>query len=138
DGSGVYYSRYPTLAGGHGDDAARPALYFHTLGTPQDQDRLVYEVTDDPTRIPSGRVTEDGNYLVITLVEGYEKNGVQLLDLRRPGARARPLFMEWDALYTFIGARGDELYFRTTKDAPFGRVIAVDARGAPPAPRTVV
>ncbi|HEX4618298.1 MAG TPA: hypothetical protein VH135_01135, partial [Steroidobacteraceae bacterium] len=64
DGSGVYYSRYPLLSGGRGDDAGRPALYFHTLGTPQDQDRLVYEVTDHPTRIPSGRVTEDGNYLV--------------------------------------------------------------------------
>jgi prolyl oligopeptidase len=138
DGSGVYYSRYPTLASGHGDDAARPALYFHALGTSQDQDRLIYEVTDDPTRIPSGRVTEDGNYLVITLFDGYEKNGVEVLDLRRPGAKPQPLFMEWDALYTFIGARGDELYFRTTRDAPFGRVIAVDARAAAPAPRTVV
>jgi prolyl oligopeptidase len=138
DGSGVYYSRYPTLAAGRGDDAGRPALYFHTLGTPQEQDRLVYEVTDHPSRIPSGRVTEDGSYLVITLFDGYEKNGVELLDLRRPGAKPQPLFAEWDALYTFIGARGDELYFRTTKDAPFGRVIAVDARGAPPVPRTVV
>jgi len=138
DGSGVYYSRYPTLASGFGDDAGRPALYFHTLGTPQEQDRRVYAVTDHPTRIPSGRVTEDGNYLVITLFDGYEKNGVDVLDLRRPGAQAQPLFPEWDALYTFIGARGDELYFRTTKDAPFGRVIAVDARAAAPAARTVV
>ncbi|MFZ3333531.1 MAG: prolyl oligopeptidase family serine peptidase, partial [Candidatus Acidiferrales bacterium] len=33
-------------------------------------------------------------------------------------------------LYTFIGSHGEELYFRTTKDAPFGRVIAVDAHAA--------
>ncbi len=138
DGSGVYYSRYPTLASGFGDDAGRPALYFHTLGTPQEQDRLVYEVTDHPSRIPSGRVTEDGSYLVITLFDGYEKNGVDVLDLRRPGAKAQPLFAEWDAIYSFVGARGEELYFRTTKDAPFGRVIAVDARAAPLSPRTVV
>ncbi|HEX4618510.1 MAG TPA: prolyl oligopeptidase family serine peptidase, partial [Steroidobacteraceae bacterium] len=138
DGSGVYYSRYPLLSGGRGDDAGRPALYFHTLGTPQDQDRLVYEVTDHPTRIPSGRVTEDGNYLVITLFDGYEKNAVELLDLRRPGAKAQPLFSQWDALYTFMGAHGDELYFRTTKDASFGRVIAVDARTPAATARTVV
>ncbi len=138
DGSGVYYSRYPVLAGGHGDDAGRPALYFHALGTSQDQDRLVYEVTDHPTRIPSGRVTEDGSYLVITLFDGYEKNGVELLDLRRPGAKPQPLFTAWDALYTFVGAQGDELYFRTTKDAPNGGVIAVDARAAPLKSRTVV
>ena len=138
DGSGVYYSRYPALAGGRGDDAARPAVYFHALGTAQADDRLVYEVSDNPTRIPAARVTEDGAWLVITQVEGYEKNGVYVLDLRHPGARPQPLLAAWDALYTFIGARGDELYFRTTRDAPLGRVIAVDARGAPPAPRTVV
>ena len=138
EGSGVYYSRYPTLADGRGDDSGRPALYFHVLGTPQEQDRLVYEVTDHPTRIPSGHVTEDGSYLVITLFDGYEKNGVELLDLRHPGAQAQPLFSAWDALYIFVGAQGDELYFRTTRDAPNGCVIAVDARAARPAARTVV
>jgi prolyl oligopeptidase len=137
DGSGVYYSRYPALTDGRGDDAARPALYFHKLGTPQDEDRLIYQVTDHPTRIPSGRVTEDGAWLVITQFDGYERNGVDLLDLRESEASAQPLFSAWDALYTFIGARGDELFFQTTKDAPRGRVIAVDARH-PGAARTVV
>jgi prolyl oligopeptidase len=128
DGSGVYYSRYPTLASGNGDDRARPALYFHRLGSAQRDDRLIYEVTNHPTRIPSGRVTEDGHYLVITLFDGYEKNGVDLIDLRQPQAGARPLFSEWDALYTFIGSHGEELFFRTTRDAPLGRVIEVNAR----------
>jgi prolyl oligopeptidase len=138
DGSGVYYSRYPTLASGRGDDLARPAVYFHRLGTAQRDDKLIYEVTNHPTRIPSGRVTEDGHYLVITLVDGYEKNGVELLDLRRPDAGARPLFAEWDALYTFIGSHGEELYFRTTKDAPLGRVIEVSARAAHPDTHTLI
>ena len=127
DGSGVYYSRYPAVAVGKGDDAGRPAVYFHKLGTTQDEDRLVYEITDHPTRIPQARVTEDGRYLVITQVEGYEKNGVVLMDLRKPGAAAQPLLMGWDGLYHFIGSRGDELYFHTTHNAPLGRVIAVDA-----------
>ena len=128
DGSGVYYSRYPALPNGRGDDAGRPAIYFHRLGEPQDQDHLIYAVTDHPTRIPSARVTEDGHYLVITLFDGYERNGISLLDLRRPGATVQPLFYAWDALYTFIGSRGEELFFQTTKDAPQRRVIAVDAR----------
>lgn len=128
DGSGVYYSRYPALSSGKGDDAGRPAVYFHRLGEAQDQDRLIYAVTDHPTRIPSGRVTEDGHYLVITLFDGYERNGVSLLDLHRPGSRVQPLFFGWDALYSFIGSQGEELYFETTKDAPHRRVIAVDPR----------
>jgi prolyl oligopeptidase len=137
DDSGVYYSRYPALPDGRGDDSARPAVYFHRLGTPQDHDRLVYQVTNHPTHIPWGKVTEDGHYLVITLVEGYETNAVEVLDLRRAGARPRPLFAAWDALYEFVGVYGRELYFRTTQEAPLGRVIAVDPND-PGVRRTVV
>ena len=136
DGSGVYYSRYPALANGHGDDTGRPAVYFHQLGTPQDRDRLVYEVTDHPTHVPTAHVTEDGRYLIVTLFEGYERNGVDVIDLREAG-KPHPVFADWEALYTFIGSRGHELYFRTTYRAPLGRVIAVDAR-APVTRRTIV
>src|SRR5579863_1973333 len=125
DGSGVYYSRYPSLPSGKGDDAGRPAIYFHRLGEPQEQDKLVFAVTDHPTRIPSGRVTENGHYLVINLFDGYQRNGVSILDLRA-GSSVKPLFHAWDALYEFIGSQGDELYFQTTKDAPRRRVIVVD------------
>jgi prolyl oligopeptidase len=137
DGSGVYYSRYPSLASGRGDDAARPAVYFHRLGTGQDLDTQVYAVTDHPTHVPTARVTEDGHFLVITLKEGSLTNAVELLDLRKAGATPQPLFTAWDARYDYIGSRGSELYFQTTRDAPLGRVIAVDAL-QPGAPRTVV
>ena len=137
DDSGVYYSRYPALPDGRGDDSARPAVYFHRLGTPQDHDRLVYEVTDHPTHIPWGRVSEDGHYLVVTLLEGYEKNGVDLIDLRHAEAKPRHLFDGWDARYVFIGKQGRELYFQTTRDAELGQVIAVDARDSQ-VQRTVV
>ena len=128
DASGVYYDRYPVLPNGKGNDAGRPAIYFHRMGESQDQDRLIFEVTDHPTRVPVGRVTEDGRYLVITQFDGYEKNSVSLLDLRKPGSTAKPLFYAWDALYDFIGSKDDELYFTTTKSAPQRRVIVVDAR----------
>ena len=128
DASGVYYSRYPALANGKGDDAGRPAIYFHRLGEPQESDRLIFAVTDHPTRVPAGRVTEDGRYLVITLFDGYERNGVTLLDLRHPASKATALFADWDALYTFIGSHGDDLFFLTTRGAPHREVIAVNVR----------
>ena len=131
DSSGVYYSRYPVKAGEsaetaeRGDDAGRPDVYFHKLDQPQTADRLVYQVTDHPSRVPAAQVTEDGRYLIINLFDGYETNGVLVQDLRKPGARPQPLFVAWDALYNFIGSKGDELYFQTTHAAPLGRVIAV-------------
>jgi prolyl oligopeptidase len=145
DSSGVYYSRYPLKAGEkfesaeRGDDAGRPEVYFHKLQDAQVGDRLVYQVTDHPTRVPAVQVTEDGRYLIIGLFDGYEANGALVQDLRQPSARARPLFTAWDALYNFIGSQGDELYFQTTNGAPRGRVIAVSAdRPEPSAWRTVV
>jgi prolyl oligopeptidase len=128
DGSGLFYSRYPVLPNGKGDDAGRPAVYFHQLGEAQEHDKLIYAVTDHPTCVPFGRLTEDGRYLVITLFDGLDRNGVVLQDLRRPGAAVRPLFHSWDALYIFIGSRGDQLYFLTTRDAPRSRVVVVDAQ----------
>jgi prolyl oligopeptidase len=145
DSSGVYYSRYPLKPGQkvdeaeRGDDAGRPDVYFHKLNDPQSADRLVYQVTDHPTRVPSVLVTEDGRYLVIGLFDGYETNAYLLQDLRKPDAKRQPLLVAWDALYDFLGSNGDELYFQTTNAAPRGRVVAVDARDPAPAKwRTIV
>jgi prolyl oligopeptidase len=145
DSSGVYYDLYPLKAGQkaeeaeRGDDAGRPDVYFHKLNEPQSADRLVYQVTDHPTRVPSAQVTEDGRYLIISLFDGYETNATYVQDLLKPGAKAQPLFVAWDALYGFIGSKGDELYFQTTNAAPRGRVIAVNAREPAPSKwRTVV
>lgn len=138
DSSGVYYSRYPLKKNqaaddSRGDDAGRPDVFFHKLGEPQSADRLVFQVTDHPTRVPSVVVTEDGRYLLIGMFDGYETNGWLIQDLRKPDSKPRPLFTKWDALYNPIGSNGDEIYVQTTLDAPRGRVFAVDARDPAPA-----
>jgi len=145
DGSGVYYSRYPLKPGQNadeaerGDDAGRPDVFFHKLSDPQAADRLVYRVTDHPTRVPSAQVTEDGRWLIIAQFEGYDANAYYVQDLRKPNAQPQPLFTAWDAVYQFLGSNGDQLFFETTNAAPRGRVIAVDARNPAPAGwRTVV
>jgi prolyl oligopeptidase len=151
DGSGFVYSRYPSTEAGAGeggpgegwDDSRQVALYFHRLGTDPAGDPLVHAVTDHPRREPYGAITEDGRFLVIHLQDGYETNG---LHYRRLGggdslltAPVVPLLDGWDARYEFIGNVGDTFYVLTTKDAPRGRVVAIDL--ADPAPerwRTVV
>jgi prolyl oligopeptidase len=138
DSSGVYYSRYPLKPNqspddARGDDAGRPDVYFHKLDDAQSADRLVYKVTDHPTRVPSAVVTEDGRYLIIGLFDGYETNAWLVQDLRKPDAKPQPLLTAWDALYNFLGSKGDELYFQTTNAAPRGRVIAVNVRDPAPA-----
>jgi prolyl oligopeptidase len=132
DGRSVYYSRYaPRPAQGaadpRGDDGAQPAVYRHVLGTRQADDARVYAVADHPRRAPSAHVTDDGRWLVVSLFDGYETNGVDLLELTREGARPQRLFADWDALYSVLGNVGETFYVQTTQGAPRGRVVAVDA-----------
>jgi prolyl oligopeptidase len=132
DGRGVYYSRYPARPGAaddaRGDDNAQPVVFLHRLGTPQVADERIYAVTDHPTRAPSAHATDDGRWLVISLFDGYQANGIDLIDVAQPGSAPRTLFGAWDALYTVLGNVGDVFYVQTTAAAPLGRIIAVDAR----------
>ena len=139
DGSGIYYSRYPARADGHGDDAARPAVYFHRLGEPQERDALVYAVTDHPSRAPSADVTDDGKLLVISIYEDTRRDGVVLKDLTHPDGHVTRLFTDFNANYVYLGSDASTLWFTTTAGAPNWRVLAVD-RAEPSAAgaRTIV
>ncbi|MGI9343269.1 MAG: prolyl oligopeptidase family serine peptidase [Gammaproteobacteria bacterium] len=141
DGDGFYYSRYPRADDGAYDDQRQVSIWFHALGTPQSDDVEVYRVTDHPTRNPYATVTDDGRYLVIDLFDGYATNGVYYKTLTDgvAGNEVVRLLDAWDARYEFLGNDGATFFFKTVKDTPLGRVIAIDlARPTPDHWRTVV
>ena len=132
DSSGFYYSRYPSGWDGHRDDTKQVAIYHHRLGDEQSRDKLIYAVKDHPTRNPYAIVTEDGQYLLIDLFDGYAASGIYYLPLRGPGEPATTeavrLLDDWNALHTFLGSEGPVFFFLTTQGAPRGRLIAIDTR----------
>lgn len=140
DGSGFYYVRYdePQPGAAQFKDANFfHKIYFHTLGTAQADDRLVYERTDHKDWNFSTAVSEDGRWLLIDSSAGTDpKNGVYVLDLHAPEAPPVELLQPGVALYAFVGNDADTFYFRTTLDAPRMRVIAVSLDDR--APREVV
>ncbi len=129
DGSGFYYSRYAEPQPGQSLEAANyyNKLYFHRLGQAQADDRLVYERPDQKKHSFYPIVTRDGRYLLISINEGTDpKNAVLYVDLRRPEAKPTELVPTLSHEYSFIGSRGDKLWFKTDAGAPRGRVVAVD------------
>jgi prolyl oligopeptidase len=129
DGSGFYYSRYPAPEKGQEMQALNHghALYFHRIGTAQSADRLVYARADHPDWGYGAEVTDDDRYLVITVWKGTDdRYQVAVQDLAEPGSEPRMLIEGFDHGYTLVGNRGSVLYFRTTRDAPRGRLIAID------------
>ena len=58
-------------------------VYYHKLGTPQAEDVLVYEQPDQKDWLFGGTVTDDGNYLIITVFQGTDvKTRVYYKDLK--------------------------------------------------------
>lgn len=131
DGKGFFYSRYdePNAATKMEDVNYFPKLCFHRIGTPQSDDDLVYERKDQKEWSFGGHVTEDGAYLIVSIGQGTEnKSRVYYKSLSDPAASITPLLDDFDAEYSFVGNQGPVFMFKTTLEAPRGRVIAVDTR----------
>ncbi|MGI8436242.1 MAG: prolyl oligopeptidase family serine peptidase [Chthoniobacterales bacterium] len=128
DGSGFYYSRYDEPAA----DQLKAAnyfhkLYFHRLGQPQTDDKLVYERKDHKDWLFNGTVTDDGDYLIINISQGTDpKNRIFYKGLTGEDKPVVELLNKWDAEYDFVGNDGPVFWFRTNLDAPRGRIIAID------------
>ena len=139
DSRGFYYSRYPRDSSGQGDGSRQVSVHYHRIGAAQAADDHVFSITDHPTRLPYGEVTDDGRFLMIHLFDGYDSNGVYYRPMDPPGAELVRLLDEWDALYDFLGNLDDVFYFKTNNGAPRSRVIAIDlARPAPADWREIV
>lgn len=133
DGSGFYYSRYPETAEEEKFQSLNlnHALYFHRLGTPQAEDRLVYTRPDHPDWGYAASVSDDGAHLVITVWKGTDdRYQIVHQDLAEPGtgpgAEPRMIIEGFDHDYSFVGSVGGELFFRSNRDAPRNRLIAID------------
>ncbi|MFT7625072.1 MAG: prolyl oligopeptidase, partial [Myxococcota bacterium] len=81
DGSAFYYSRYPTGSDGKADDRQQVTLYRHVLGESQAEDTEIYRVKAHPTRNAYGRVTSDGQTLIVTITDGYLANDIYTMSL---------------------------------------------------------
>lgn len=136
DDKGFFYSRYEEPKKGAEFQALNfnNKVYYHRLGTPQQDDVLVYYRPEHPEWQYGAEVTEDGRYLVISIIVGTDaRNRVVVRDLSEPYAMPFELIDNFNHEFTFLGNDGPRLYFKTDVDAPRRRVIAIDLRKPKPA-----
>ncbi len=129
DGSGFYYGRYPEPTPGK-ETSERNVdyrLYFHKRGTDQSEDELIYERPDHPEWGFYPEVTEDGRYLVVTIWQGSQNEvSIYYMDLAAGDRQMHELLPDFDAEYELLDTDGDTFWFKTNKNAPMGRVVAID------------
>ena len=112
DGSGFFYSSFGVpkteaeKAAALKTVSAFHKVYFHKLGTPQTDDKVVFERPDDKEIYVGGSVTDDGRWLVLYAGKG-EKNDLFAKDLTKPDAKPIAIASGMDAEYGWVENIGD-------------------------------
>ena len=135
DGKGFFYGRFPAPQPGQDLKAANyfQKVYHHKVGTPQSDDALIWRDDEHKQWEAAPTVTDDGAYLILTIVKGTDdKHRVLFRPLDQADAAPTHLVGDFDAEYQFIDNDGPVFWFKTNKDAPRGRVIAIDVRDPRP------
>ncbi len=131
DGAGFFYGRYPEPQPGEDLRGANyfQKLYYHALGTPQSADKLVYDAPDHKEWRFASTVSDDGKFLVITVDKSTDdRNMVLYKPLDMADAAIVELIGNFEAGYEFVDNDGPVFFFKTNRNAPRGRVIAIDTR----------
>ncbi len=139
DSSGFFYNRYdePSKEDEFTSLNLNQKVYFHKLGTDQSTDELVHADPDNPEWGFSPSVSEDGNYLVLTVWKGTDdRYRVIYRDLSKPDSKLVTLIDTFENEYSFLGNEGSTFYFKSDFGAPKKCILTIDIND--PAKRNVI
>ncbi|GGG73721.1 prolyl endopeptidase [Parapedobacter pyrenivorans] len=132
--AGFYYSSYDkpvegsTLSGVTDEHK----LYFHTLNTPQGEDKLVFGGSVTPRRYIGGYLTEDERFLIITAANTTSGGELYIQDLSKPGSPILTVVDNFEKNHAVIDNEGERLFIYTNLNAPNGKIVTVDASNPKP------
>jgi prolyl oligopeptidase len=127
-GNGFYYSRYdePVKGKAFSNQNEYMKIYYHTIGTDQKADELVYEDNAHPLRYFNASITEDERFMFINISEGTSGNEVLVKDLSKNEKSFKTLFSGFENNYNIVDNLGDKILATTDLNAPKYRLIEVD------------
>ncbi len=133
--TGFYYSSYdkPKEGSQLSGLTEQHKLYFHTLGTSQKDDQLVFGGAKTPRRYIGAGLTEDEHYLIISAANSTSGNELYIKDLSVANAAIIPVVDNFEQNHSIIDNIGSKLYIYTNLNAPNGRIVTVDAADPKPA-----
>lgn len=127
---GFYYSRYdkPTDGKAFSDKNEFHKIYFHKLGTPQSQDKLVFWDKEHPLRYFGSSVSRDGKYLFISGSEGTSGNDLRVKNLSVPNSQFQILCKGFEYNYNLVDVINDQAYILTDDKSPNYKLISIDLK----------
>lgn len=125
-GDGFYYSRYPKPEGSAlAAKNENHQVYFHKIGTTQNEDKLIFEDAANPQRFHTIGTTEDEQFAVLSVSDrGKGKDGNGLWVLRKGETKFTPIKEEiTDFQYGVIENIGNDFLIETNENAPNSKVL---------------
>jgi len=140
-GKTFYYTRrLPPSEVPEGESQYHRRVYLHQVGTPADEDVLIFGEGRDKTDYYSASVSRDGRWLVISASRGTApRNDLWLADLSLSDPASPDLRVVQEGVDAQTGlrvGRDGRLYVFTDADAPRGRLAVADPAAADLADRT--
>lgn len=131
---GFYYSTYdkPKVGSQLSGMTQYHKLYYHILGTPQSQDKLIFGGEQTPRRYIGAYLTEDQRFLVITAATSTTGNELYIQDLSKTGSEIVNVVNNFDNQHNVIDNVGSKLYILTNLYTPTFKVVTVDADSPKP------
>ena len=131
-GNGFFYSRYDTPQPGHelSSKNENQKVYYHVLGAPQSEDRLVYQDPQHPLRFLAMGTTDDEHYAVLSISDeasGKRGNALFFRGLSAKDDSLKPIVPDvGDDQYDVIDNVGDKFLILTNHGAPNRKVVLFD------------
>ncbi|MEZ5429514.1 MAG: prolyl oligopeptidase family serine peptidase [Pyrinomonadaceae bacterium] len=129
---GFFYSRYPEPEKGKELYTKNEfqTVYYHKLGTPQSEDKLIYEDKEHPQRFQGVGVTEDQKYAILSISErgkGLKGNALYFRDLSKGEKTFTPIVAEiGNDNYRIIDSVDGKFLIETDHGAPNDKIVMYD------------
>ena len=98
-------------------------IYYHKLGTPQDEDQLFYENPKQPRYFHQVEVTEDEHYMFLYESGQGAGSTLWIRDMQDPKGQFVLIADDMDYFYNPIKVIDGKIYIQTNYNAPKGRVV---------------
>ncbi|SDK81016.1 prolyl oligopeptidase [Salinimicrobium catena] len=131
---GFYYSSYDKPEGSElSAKTDQHKLYYHELGTSQDDDKLIFGGTEDQKhRYVGGSVSDDNRYLFISARNSTSGGKLFMMDLSEENPKLKTILGHEETDSYVIDNVDSKLYIVTNLDAPNRRIVTVDASNPAP------
>jgi prolyl oligopeptidase len=131
---GFYYSTYdqPVAGSQLSGKTDQHKLYFHKLGTSQEEDTVIFGDKIVRRYIGAG-LTEDERYLVITAADSTSGNELYLKDLSDADSKIVTMVDNFEKNHDVLLHEDNKIYIYTNLNAPNGRIVVTEASKPEPA-----